>query len=130
MPQFLTDAWFDEVQRLRDEAGEIPIPEIVKTIVVNITVADHPEGNKDIHMASGDFKRGHAEAAPTKITMPYEVAKALFVDNDPNAGMQAFMSGQIQVEGDMSVMMQMQAAGEPSPEAKALSEKVRAMTEI
>ncbi|MGH0033479.1 MAG: SCP2 sterol-binding domain-containing protein [Myxococcota bacterium] len=130
MPQFLTDAWFDEVERLRTEAGEIPVPEIVKTIVVNITVAGHPEGDKEIHMLAGDFKRGHTESAPTKITLPYEVAKSLFIDGDQNVGMQAFMSGQIQVEGDMTIMMQMQAAGEPSAEAKALTEKVRAITKI
>ncbi len=130
MPQFLSDAWFDHVERLRDEAGEIPIPEIVKTILVNITVAEHPEGDKEIHLAAGDFKRGHAEGAPTKISLTYEVAKALFIDNDQQAGMQAFMSGQIQVEGDMSVMMSMQTAGEPSDEAKALAEKVREITEI
>jgi len=130
MAKFLTDAWFTEVDRLRAEAGEIPVPEMVKNILVNITVSGHPDGDKSIHLQGGDFKPGHADAARTKITLPYPVAKSLFIDGDQNAGMQAFMSGQIQVEGDMTVMMQMQAAGEPSAEAKALTEKVRAMTEV
>jgi len=130
MPRFLSDEWFEEVERLRAEAGDIPVPEAVRSLIVNITVSGHPEGDKDIHLTSGDFKRGHAEAAPTKITLPYEVAKSVFVDRDPNAGMQAFMSGQIVVEGDMTVMMQMQAAGEPSAEAVQLTERVRAITTL
>lgn len=130
MAKFLTDPWFEEVDKLRSEAGDLEVPEMVKDIVVNLTVAGHPDGDKEIHMAAGEFKRGHADGAPTKITMPYEVAKAIFVDGDQNTGMQAFMSGQIQVEGDMAIMMQMQAAGEPSEAAKALTEKVRAMTEV
>ena len=130
MPQFLSDAWFAEFDRLRAEAGEIPVPEMVKTILIDITVSGHPEGDKQIHLAGGEVKRGHAETAPTRLKLPYEVAKALFVDNDGNAAMQAFMSGQIQVEGDMTVMMQMQAAGPPSPEQQALASKVKAMTEL
>ena len=36
--------------------------------------------------------------------------------------MQAFMAGQIQIEGDMAVMMQMQAAGPPSASSGAPDE--------
>jgi putative sterol carrier protein len=129
MPQFLTDSWFEEVEKLRAQAGEIPVPDVVKNVVINISVTGHPEGDKQVRMDGGEFKRGHAEGAPTKISVPYDVAKAMFIDGDQNAGMQAFMSGQIVIEGDMTVMMQMQAAGEPSAEAKALTEKVKAITD-
>ena len=130
MPQFLSDTWFAEFHKLRDAAGDLGTPEMVKSIVINMTVTGHPEGDKDIRMDGGEFKQGHSEGAPTKITVPYDVAKSLFVDGDQNAGMQAFMSGQIQVEGDMTVMMQMQGAGEPSDAAKALTEQIKEMTEI
>ena len=53
----------------------------------------------------------------------------MMVENDQNAAMQAFMSGQIQVEGDMSRIMAMQAAGPPSSESQQLSERIRQMTE-
>jgi hypothetical protein len=52
-----------------------------------------------------------------------------FVEGDQQAGMQAFMSGQIKVEGDMAVMMQMQGAGPPSPEGQALRDRIKAITE-
>jgi hypothetical protein len=127
--QFLSDSWFEAVDKIRAEAGDVPVPDMVKNIKINIVVKDHPEGDKQIHMAGGEFKRGLLDGAPTKLTVPYPVAKAIFVDNDQQAGMQAFMSGQIQIEGDMAVMMQMQAAGPPSPQAQALQAKVKAITE-
>ena len=47
---------------------------------------------------------------------------------DQQASMQAFMSGQIQVEGDMTKLMSMQAAGPPSEEAKQLQDRIKQMT--
>ena len=131
MAKFLSDPWFDQVEKLRAAAGEIPVPDAVKGLKVNMVVTGHPDGEKHIHIDSGEFKRGHAEGAPTKMTVPYEVAKKTFIDNDAQAGMQAFMSGQIRVEGDMSVIMRMQAAGAapPNPKAKELESQVRAITE-
>jgi putative sterol carrier protein len=43
--------------------------------------------------------------------------------------MQAFMSGQIRVEGDMAKLMQMQMAGAPSPEAQKVSQLIKEMTQ-
>lgn len=129
MPQFLSDSWFDAVDELRSAAGEIPVPEVIKSLKMNVVITGHPEGDKHVHIAAGDFKRGLTDGAPTKITVPYPVAKAIFIDNDQAAGMQAFMSGQIQIEGDMAVMMQMQAAGPPSAQALALQTKVREITQ-
>lgn len=129
MAKFLSDEWFEAVDKIRAEAGDVPVPDAIKNIKINMVVKDHPDGDKQIHMAGGEFKRGLIDGAPTKLTVPYSVAKAIFVDNDQQAGMQAFMSGQIQIEGDMAVMMQMQAAGPPSPQAQALQAKVKSITE-
>jgi putative sterol carrier protein len=79
-------------------------------------------------MAGGQFERGLVDDAPTKLTVPYDVAKAMFIDGNQQAGMQAFMSGQIKVEGDMSKLMAMQAGG-PTPEQVAFTEKIKALTE-
>ena len=128
MPQFLSESWFSEVEKIRAEAGEIPVPDAIKNVKLNIVVTEHPEGEKQLHMAAGDFQQGLIEDAPTKLTVPFPVAKAIF-DGDQQAGMQAFMSGQIKVEGDMAVMMQMQGAGPPSPQAQALQDRIKEITE-
>ena len=129
MPQFLSESWFAEVDRLRAEAGDIPVPDAIKNIKLNLVVTGHPEGEKQMHMEAGEFKQGLLDDAPTKVTIPFPIAVKTFVENDQQAGMQAFMSGQIKVEGDMAVMMQMQGAGPPSPQGQALQDQIKEMTE-
>ena len=73
-------------------------------------------------------EEGLSADAPTKLTVPYDVAKAVFVEGNQQAAMQAFMQGQVKVEGDMSKLMAMQTAA-PTPEQTALQEKVKAITE-
>jgi putative sterol carrier protein len=51
----------------------------------------------------------------------------MFIEGNQQAAMQAFMSGQIKVEGDMSKLMSMQG-GAPTPEATAFQEKLAAIT--
>ena len=123
---FLSDDWVDAVEGLRDEQPEAPAA--LKDLVISIVVAGGPDGDREIHMAGGQFERGLADGAPTKLTVPFDVAKAMFIDGNQQAGMQAFMSGQIKVEGDMSRLMAMQAAGGPTSEQVAFQEKIKALT--
>jgi hypothetical protein len=122
---FLSDAWFAEVDKLRDQ---MPPPNpAVADLVLNIVVTGGPDGDREVHMAKGNFELGLVDGAPTKLTVPYEVAKAIFIEGNQQAGMQAFMAGQIKVEGDMSKLMAMQGSA-PSPEQQAFTEKLRAIT--
>jgi hypothetical protein len=121
---FLSDPWLDEVKKLSDEAGVSGMPPGVQ---LNLVVTGGPDGDRELHVAEGTFGKGLLDGAPTKLTVPYDVAKAMFVKNDQAAAMQAFMSGQIKVEGDMTKLMAMQAQA-PSAEADALQAKVRAIT--
>jgi len=83
-----------------------------------------------IDTTSGEMEmaEGHIEGAEVKLTVPYSVAKAIFVDNNPQAGMQAFMSGQIKVEGDMTKLMAMQG-GAPDATATEMAGKIAEITE-
>jgi putative sterol carrier protein len=124
---FLSDDWFDAVEGLRDEMPEPPAA--AKDLKVNIVVAGGPEGDREIHMDGGRFERGLADAATVKLTVPYDIARNMFIEGDQSAGMQAFMSGQIKVEGDMTKLMALQGAGGgASAEQKALREKLKALT--
>ena len=53
----------------------------------------------------------------------------MFIEGDQNATMQAFMSGVIKVEGDMTKLMAMQAGGPPSAEALKVQELLKSMTD-
>jgi hypothetical protein len=123
---FMSDDWFDAVEALAAEAPEPPAA--LKDLTINVVVSGGPEGDTEAHLSSGLFNRGLADSASTKLTVPYDVAKAMLIEGNPQAAMQAFMSGQIKVEGDMTKLMAMQSAGAPSPEQAAFQEKLKDLT--
>lgn len=125
---FLSDAWFDAVEKLRAEIGDIEPPAAMKDLKLNLVVTGGPDGDKEIHLDAGNFAKGLVDGAPTKLTVPYDTAKGMFVEGNQQAAMQAFMSGQIKVEGDMSKLMAMQSGGQPSPEQVALQAKIKEIT--
>ncbi len=125
---FLSDSWFEEAERIRAEINP-EVPEAVKDLVINLKVTDGPNGDIEARIASGKFEKGLADEAPTTLSVPYDTAKAMFIEGDQNATMQAFMSGVIKVEGDMTKLMAMQAGGPPSAEAEKVQELVKAMTD-
>ena len=126
---FLSDGWFAAAKQIRQEAGDI-VPEGGNQITLNVTVTDAPDGDQDVHLANGSFDRGHVDDAPTKATVPYDVARRLFVEGDQQAAMEAFMSGQLKVEGDVTKLMAMQSAAlAPTPQQLELQKKLREITE-
>ena len=88
---FLSDAWFDAVEALRDKAPSAP--EEVADIAVNMVVTGGPDGDRTLHFAEGRFDRGLVEGAPTTVTVPHRVARSMLVDLDPEAAITAFMNG-------------------------------------
>jgi putative sterol carrier protein len=124
---FLSDPWLDEVQELAAEAGKGIMP---SSMEINLVVTGAPEGDKELHVAEGSFAKGLKADCPTKITMPFTLAKDMFIKGDQQAAMQAFMSGQIKIEGDMSKLMalQSQAPSMAGAGAEALQAKLREIT--
>lgn len=127
--QFLSKEWFDQVMALRAEAealmGADGIPDGVKQVKLNITVP-HASGDKQFSVKDGDAQVGHIGDAETKLTVEYDVARRLIIEGDVSAGMQAFMAGQIRVEGDMSklLVLQQHLAAPQTAEQQALRQKV------
>jgi len=123
---FLSDAWLDEVAKLAAEADAGAMPD---GVTLNLLVTGGPEGDRELHIAGGTFAAGLKPDAPTKLTVPYDVARNMFIKGDQSAAMQAFMSGQIKVEGDMTKLMAMQSGGGPGGAgAAAIQQKLREIT--
>jgi hypothetical protein len=125
---FLSDEWLTEAKKISDEFGggaEGPGSDLQ----INVTVVDGPEGDRELHLSQGVFDSGHIDGAPTKLTVPYEVAKDMFVNGNQQAAMQAFMSGQIKVEGDMTKLMAMQSQG-ANPNQAQIQERLKEITEV
>ena len=127
MAAFLSQEWFAKVDELTAAAGDLNIPSTLANLVLNVTVNGAPEGSVDLALNGGKFERGHNAAAPTKLTLPADLLRKVFLEGDAGAGMQGFMTGQIKVEGDMSKLMAMQSA-RPSDAQKALFKQILALT--
>jgi hypothetical protein len=124
---FLSNGWFAEVDKIIDEVKP-PVPAAIKDLVINFRVKGSPQGDVEARMEGGRLISGFGANAPATVNLPFDVARKMMVENDQTAAMQAFMSGQIQVEGDMTRLMAMQAAGPPSAESQTVAERIRAMT--
>ena len=127
---FMSNAWFDAILKIRDEIGEIPVNQAIQDIVINLVVTGGPDGDQEMHMKAGSFERGLAANAPTKLTIPYEIARNLFVERDQQVAVEAFMAGQIKIDGDIGPLMQLRLPREDSPESRELKDRIKEITEI
>ena len=131
---FLSAEWIDAAKKIREEAGS-PANPPAHTMRMNQVITGAPfDDGADIkaHMdtTGGEIEMdlGHLENPDLTVTLDYDTAKAILVDGNPQAGMQAFMAGKIKVEGDMTKMMAMQAAP-PDPAAVEIANKIKEITE-
>ncbi len=130
---FLSDEWLEEAHKIRAEyAGKAPsIPHSVR---MNLVVTEVPFGDKnvDAHLdtSGGELilETGHLETPDLTVTVDYVTAKAILIEGNPQAGMQAFMAGKVKVEGDMAKLMALTAAPSPDPNAAEMATRLREMT--
>ncbi len=127
--KFLSDEWVTEAKKLREELdAPAAAPQPVK---MNLVITDVPfgEGSVDAHMdtTSGELvlDLGHVDTPDVTATLDYDTAKAMMVDANPQAAMQAFMAGKIKLQGDMTKAMALQS-GPPNPE---LTKRIQEITE-
>jgi putative sterol carrier protein len=131
--KFLTDEWMDEAKKIREEfAGKAAAP--AHAVRMNQIITDVPFGdgtiNAHIDTSGGEMEMdtGHLDNPDLTVTLDYETAKAILVDQNPQAGMQAFMAGKIKVQGDMTKLMAMQS-GPVDPSAQEIANRIKEITE-
>jgi len=128
MAKFLSDEWFAKVKELTDEAGTIEVPGPLKDLTINLNVTLADGSSKSVHLAGGQFGEGTKEGAPVTVSLPADVAKKIFIDMDQQAGMQAFMGGQMRVEGDITKLMAL-ATISPNGNLTDLFEDIKDITD-
>jgi putative sterol carrier protein len=131
--QFLTQEWMDAAQAIRDKyAAESA--KVTTSIRMNQVITDAPFGggtlNTYLDTSSGDVVMGNGEldGADLTVTTDYATAQKIFVEQDQAAGMQAFMSGRIKVQGDMMKMMALQTAMPQDDTAKQIAAEIKDIT--
>ena len=130
---FLSDEWMEAAHKIRAEfAGQTSAPAHVvrmNQIITDVPFSDEPV-NVYLDTSGGNVELdlGHLENPDLTVTVDYDTAKAIFVQQDPQAGMQAFMAGKIKVQGDMTKLMAMQSQA-PDPSAQEIADRVKEITE-
>ena len=133
MYEFLSDEWMAAAKELRAKY-DADLPPVEFEVRINQIITDVPFGDGVVHGhidtsdGSVALELGHVEGADATITVGYDVARAMIVDQDPQIVMQAFMTGQILVQGDMMKLMALQMSTPPSELAEQLADEVRGIT--
>jgi hypothetical protein len=133
---FLSPEWIEAAQALRHEySGTLPEPTVAARI--NVVVTEVPHGDADVIRGHIDTSAGqviiehdHLDDPELTVTVDYSTAKAAFVTQDPQQVMQAFFSGKILVDGDVSKLMALQAPppAELEGTAREMAAKIEAFT--
>ena len=130
---FLSDEWMTAARDIREEFRGKTQP-MTQKIKMNQVITEVPfgPGTIEAHMDSStgemEMELGHLSDPEVTVTVDYATAKAIFVDMNPQVGMQAFMAGKIKVQGDMTKLMAMQQTG-PDPVAAEVAGRIKAITE-
>jgi len=130
---FLSDEWMEAAKAIRDEyADKVSAP--AHSIRMNQVVTDVPFGdgtvNAHLDTSGGEavMETGHLENPDLTVTTDWATAKAITVDGDAQAGMQAFMQGKVKVQGDMSKLMLLQQAPTDAVQTE-IQDKIKEITE-
>jgi hypothetical protein len=134
---FLSDEWIEQTRMIRDEYADRS-PELTVSIRMNQIVHDVPFGDGILHAhvdtSSGRLEvgTGHLPDPDLTITLAYDTARAILVDGDAAAAMNAFLGGRIRVDGDITKLIALQSSatgvvGDEQEAAEAL-ERIKAVT--
>ena len=128
---FLSDEWIAAARAIHTEVHNRSVPPAA--VRMNLVVRDVPfgAGTLDAHVdtsgGSLDVDLGHLTEPDVTVTLDYDTAKGVLVDQDPKAGMQAFMGGRISVEGDVTRLLML--LGQPPDDGAAdAAAKIRSIT--
>jgi len=129
---FLSDEWVLAARRIY--SGHVASTAPATTSVrMNLVIEDVPfgDGTLDAHLDTSqgfaDLDLGHLDSPELTVHLDYELAEAVLVKGDVQAGAEAFMTGRVRMEGDVTKLLAFQQAT-PSPAQLSLTEEIRAIT--
>lgn len=130
---FLSESWIQAAREIRHRHAD-SVPEVTTLVRINIVTTKVPFGEGiisayiDTSRGSLDMELGALENPDVTVTTDYETARQLFVEQNPTASMQAFMSGLIKVEGDITRLMMMQTAMPQNEVTVAVAAEIKQIT--
>ena len=129
---FLSPEWIEAARVLRAEhLTDAKAPSQPMRMNLTVESVPHGDGVVEAHVDTTDgiveIDLGHLESADVKVSLDYDTAKAVLIDNDAEAAMGAFMAGRVRVEGDMTKLLAYQATA-PSAAQLEVTAALKAIT--
>lgn len=123
---FLSNEWVDQAKRIYAEAGLVlGAGAEVSPVKVNLVVTEAPfsgdpvKAHVDTSGGAVAFGNGHLAEPDVTVSMDYLTARTLFVGGDVQAVMQAFLSGRVRVDGNLSKLLDPRSGIWPGSQASA-----------
>jgi hypothetical protein len=135
---FLSPAWIEAVQQIRADHRHLEPDEATVRTRVNVVVTEAPfdesriEGYIDTSEGTVMIEVGSLADPELTLEVPYDVARELFVGQDPQAAMQALFAGRIKAYGDTTRLLALPLptpASAPDPEVVGVLARIRDLTE-
>ena len=109
---FLSDEWIEAATAIYEEyrGRTQPVPHAVR---MNMVISEVPfgSGTVEAHLdtSSGELElgTGHLGEADLTLGVDWATAKAILIEQNAQAGMQAFMTGKIKIQGDTGLAMKL-----------------------
>ncbi len=95
---FLSDAWFERVRTIQEGGPATAGP------ILNLVVTNGPQGAQQVRVEGTRFEKDHAAGAAATLTLPFEIAHAIFVEGRFRDAMPAFTAGKIQIDGSLGAL--------------------------
>lgn len=127
MAKFLSQAWFDQVNELNAQGGDLNLPPNLASVILNASVTGEQGAN--LYLKEGKIHQGNTPDAISSVVIDDATLSNIISTGDVNQAIEAFMMGKIRIDGDMTQVMALQSA-KPSQEQKALFKQILAITEF
>jgi hypothetical protein len=130
---FLSDDWLTAVEAL--VADRAPSAAGTPDLIMDVVVTETPFGeHRRFHVGSNEgsplWGHGPAERADITVTTSYEIARGMFLTGDAQAPMQAFFTGKLTLQGDVTKLIAASVGGAALLGGSAdLAAELRAITE-
>lgn len=130
---FLSESWIEAAREIRHKHAA-SVPKVPVVVRVNVVTTKVPFGEGtiaayiDTSSGSLDMELGSLDNPDVTVTTDYATARQLFVEQNPAASMQAFMSGLIKIDGDITKMMMMQTSMPQTDVTVAVAAEIKAIT--
>jgi hypothetical protein len=129
---FLSPQWV-AAARLIYRSYQATAAEPLSSLKVNLVVENVPftevpfEAHLDTSAGVPEVEVGHLADPDLTVTLPYDLAKSVFIDGNAQAGAEGFMTGLVRVDGDVTKLLAFQQQP-PSPAQTGVAKELRAIT--